>query len=225
MFIGIVMIPLDFLKRVVSRKDINNIIEIGSGLVSTPFIANIVETKGGHFTSLENSKEWYAAVCKQIKYKTNTDLVFSDFGLDPKTNRLQYLVPLQRTYDFVFIDGPSKPSGVVLDYFREVVDSPAVCIKNPKARGVQSMYILDWILPNTNVDTLFLVDGRASAVLHYKNTQDGMKFCDLGQPYSRESLETVLKPGFFNLMSGLTNVTVFYNKKSDKCSSIIRELK
>ena len=77
------------------EKTTGNILELGTGLFSTPYLRYMCILHDRKLTSYENYKEWYDFILKYYKLNNNHDLYF----IDEYKN-----APIDRSWDIVLID-------------------------------------------------------------------------------------------------------------------------
>lgn len=64
-----------YLRAILKAVPVKSILELGSGLRSTPFLGNIMEQRQGKMTTLETDPTWYQTVCEKVKFKCLTPVL------------------------------------------------------------------------------------------------------------------------------------------------------
>jgi len=161
------------LQRIIESPRINTILEIGSGLCSTPLIRKALKIKGkGYCLSIEDKESWYSKVLKTIPNDRfgrveRHSLIWND-------NRLIYDYDHNEKFDFILIDAPTlhiSDDKILYNKLVSFLSNENIWVINsiaPKGQGgSSSSHILEYTYKFFHNNTITLVDRRRRAVYYY----------------------------------------------------------
>jgi len=209
-----------YLRAILKAVPVKSILELGSGLRSTPFLGNIMEQRQGKMTTLETDPTWYQTVCEKVKFKCLTP-VLCNFYFDEKLDRYTYDWTSDEKFDLILIDGPGKLRGRNLERFEQLLGREDFCLTGMSG-GPQSVSVLDYVLPFAHKDTVIVVDGRRAAVMYYLSKRSAdLVYMSFGNPYIVKDLKALLKPQFQKLAKkGICEASAICHKDCKYLDSI-----
>jgi len=226
------------LAKIINKRYVNNILEIGSGKSSTTEIRKILQNKKkGFCISLEHDKFYRDYVISKVPDDQFGKVVFSGLIYDDKKG-LRYDYKMEGgKYDFIYIDAPglaliqkgNKMVSAKPDCLKYIA-RPDVCLQSAK-RGGCRMFIFDYILPVMHDDTIVLVDSSKSAVLYYyQKHHKGYNFYCLGSneqdTKGTNKIQRLLKPEYVKDIKIIpTKATIIVNRKSFVANRLAKSLK
>jgi len=173
------------LKKLIESQYVKSVLEIGSGLCSTPIIRNAMKKKNGYCLSIEDKKEWYNKVTQILPNDKFGSVEL--YSLIWKNNKLIYDFETDKKFDFILIDSPyldtktidKKISQNLFQYLSNHdthwIETVFKNISKGKG-GIASINILEYVKNFSHENTIIMVDRRRSAVYyylrHYKNIFD-----------------------------------------------------
>lgn len=157
----------NILRRMLEHKNIQYVLEIGSGKCSTRMIRDIIKEKRGFGISLEDKIHWFKKMnflCPKDKYGRviKTNIIWDN-------NRVFLEYKSETKFDLILIDGPSifpKINRKVHNHLMRYVSDKKYWI-NPYGSGMNSLHMLEYVSQFCKDDTIILVDRRIPSVYHY----------------------------------------------------------
>ena len=227
-------IKKEALKKIISHKYIQNVIEFGCGNNSTPYIRQFLRNKSDGFClSLEDYEVYYNCIKSKYPDDEYGRIQLSKCVFDE--NGLHYNYKLTEMYDFVYIDGPGyayildpvtkkwvSPTPIILKHFsRKRFWINPNCPKGGKGTAWMAQYII----PNLKKDGIIMVDSRKAAVIHfYQKFSKEFEFLGLGGLIGDKFYKKIIKERYRDKVKFKpTSVTLMYRKESKIAKQIIND--
>ena len=228
----------NILRRILENKNIESVLEIGSGKCSTRMIRDIIKKKHGFGISLEDKKYWFKKMdflCPGDKYGR---VIKTNIICDGDRVFLQYKSEMK--FDFILIDGPSvfqKINRKVYNHLMRYVSDKKYWI-NPYGSGMNSLHMLEYVSQFCKDDTIILVDRRIPSVYHYLQKFMGTKefsffaCAEEDAKVSKRVSEKAIKKEYRNspefeknFINLPTSDTVICRKDNNKINKFFEEIK
>ena len=219
---------MSILEEILSVNDINSVLELGSGIHSTPIISKYLDEKNGKLISLEEDGGWHSKVlehedCKITENSSQKLILCHVIASEDGEIKYSYNIDGSEKFDLIFIDGPSAKWAGEKYRFKNIEWQNIY--KTPKSGyyipGHQSTSLLDYVLPACHDNTIILLDGRIASVVYYVyKHSDKFEFEFRGIHSNRHDIFGGLKP---EVREKIENSIQSF-KKLNNCLSLVAKV-